>query len=162
MTPRFHDNFAVEPYGDSLWEENDATALNSLLRGEISAAETYDLAIGQFEGRADAVELRRIRDEHHAAMSLLRDRVRHAGGEPIESSGAWGTFAAVVTGAAMAFGSKPVLKALKQGEEHGISAYQKAINSEISAESRRLIEHELLPLCRQHVTSLTMLGSSPN
>jgi uncharacterized protein (TIGR02284 family) len=162
MTPQFHDISAVEPYGGPLSDENDAEALNSLLRGEISAAETYDLAIGQFEGKADAVELRRIRDEHHAAMSMLRDRVREAGGEPADDSGAWGTFASVLTGAAMAFGAKPVLKALKQGEEHGISAYQKAINSDISAESRRLIENELLPLCRQHVTSLKLLGASPN
>lgn len=162
MTPREHDRISVEPYFNPNDDSNDVPTLNSLLRGEISAAETYDLAISKFEGQADAVELRRIRDEHHAAMSMLRDRLRETGTEPTDTSGAWGTFAAVVTGTAMAFGAKPVLSALRQGEEHGISAYQKAINSDISSDSRHLIEFELLPLCRQHVTSLKLLGSSPN
>src|SRR5262245_1295802 len=127
-----------------LWDEFDDTkTLNTLLRGEISAAESYDLAISKFEGRSAAMELRRIRDEHHAAMSMLRDRVRSNGGDPVDSSGSWGTFASVVTGTAMALGMKPVITALRQGEEHGISAYQKAINSDVTDGCRRLIESEL-------------------
>ena len=162
MTP-FEDNTSVHEIPIESWQdEEDAPVLNSLLRGEISAAETYDLAIGKFEGRETAAELRRIRDEHHAAMSMLRDRVKSSGSEPADSSGAWGTLASAVTGAAMAFGSKPVISALKQGEEHGIRAYQKAINSDVSAVSRRLIEMELLPMCRQHVTSLQQLSIGLN
>jgi hypothetical protein len=137
----------------------DAKALNSLLRGEISAAETYDLALNKFEGRNTSQELRNIRDEHHAAMSMLRDRVQAFGGQPVESSGAWGTFASVITGTAMALGMKPVLGALRQGEEHGISEYQKAINADLSAGSRNLIEGELLPRCRKHVALLQQLSA---
>ena len=152
---RFDDNLPVNaPRYEFSCESDDTETLNALLRGEISAAETYDLAISKFEGRAGAQELRRIRDEHHAAMSMLRDRVRASGGDPAESSGAWGTFAMVVTGTALALGTKSVLGALQQGEEHGISAYQKAVNAEVSNDSRSLIEVELLPLLRQHITSL--------
>jgi uncharacterized protein (TIGR02284 family) len=159
---RFDDNAApmsTPPY-ETTWESEDTDTLNALLRGEISAAETYDLAISKFEGRAGAQELRRIRDEHHAAMSMLRDRVRANGGEPADSSGAWGTFAMVVTGTALALGTKSVLGALQQGEEHGISAYQKAVNAEVSNDSRTLIEAELLPFCRQHVSSLENMKST--
>jgi uncharacterized protein (TIGR02284 family) len=162
MTP-FDDNTPLHELSlDSWQDEDDARVLNSLLRGEISAAETYDLAIGKFEGRDVATELRRIRDEHHAAMSMLRDRVQASGNEPADNSGAWGSLASAVTGAAMAFGSKPVISTLRQGEEHGISAYQKAINSDVSQGSRRLIEMELLPMCRQHVTSLQQLSTGLN
>jgi hypothetical protein len=136
----------------------DAKSLNSLLRGEISAAETYDLALSKFEGRPPANELRHIRDDHHVALRLLRDRLREFGGHPIESSGAWGTFASAITSTAMALGAKPVLGALRQGEEHGISEYQKAINSDLSAGSRMLIEDELLPLCRKHVAQLHQIS----
>ena len=155
-----HENLQQTPiYEDGA---EDSPTLNSLLRGEISAAETYDMAITKFEGRTAASELRRIRDEHHAAMSMLRDRIQQAGSEPAESSGPWGTFASVVTGTAMALGMKPVLGALKQGEEHGISEYQKAINSDVSIGCRNLIEAELLPMCRQHVTTLQLLSAGLN
>jgi hypothetical protein len=162
MTP-FTDNTRVTPADAPQWDDIDDTeTLNSLLRREISAAETYDLAINKFEGKSAAVELRRIRDEHHAAMSMLRDRVRANGGDPADSSGPWGTFASVVTGTAMALGMKPVLSALRQGEEHGISEYQKAVNSDVTDGCRRLIEGDLLPKCRQHVTSLQLLSTSLN
>jgi hypothetical protein len=164
MTP-FEDNSPRStPHLDGpMWDDFDDTeALNSLLRGEISAAETYDLAISKFEGKSAAVELRRIRDEHHAAMSMLRDRVRANGGDPANSSGPWGTFASVVTGTAMALGQKPVLSALRQGEEHGISEYQKTVNSDVTDGCRNLIEVELLPMCRQHVTSLQLLSTDLN
>jgi len=158
---RFDDAspMSTPPYEFS-WQSEDIDTLNALLRGEISAAETYDLAISKVEGRSTAEELRRIRDEHHAAMSMLRDRVRANGGEPAESSGAWGTFAMMVTGTALALGTKSVLGALQQGEEHGISAYQKAVNAELSSDSRTLIEAELLPFCRQHVSLLEQMKTT--
>jgi uncharacterized protein (TIGR02284 family) len=164
MTPFEHNTaHSYAPAEEPLWDEFDDTkTLNSLLRGEISAAETYDLAISKFEGRSVAMELRRIRDEHHAAMSMLRDRVRSNGGDPADSSGPWGAFASAVTGTAMALGMKPVISALRQGEEHGISEYQKAINSDVTDGCRRLIEGELLPMCRQHVTSLQRLSTNLN
>jgi hypothetical protein len=162
MTP-FMDNTRLTPTDSPLWDDIDDTeTLNALLRGEISAAETYDLAISKFEGRPAAAELRRIRDEHHAAMSVLRDRVQANGGDPADSSGPWGTFATVVAGTAMALGMKPLLGALRQGEEHGISAYQKAVNSDVTDSCRSLIEGELLPRCRQHVTSLQHLSTNLN
>jgi uncharacterized protein (TIGR02284 family) len=159
---RFDDNPPMNtPLYEPSLDADDIDALNSLLRGEISAAETYDLAISKFEGRDSAQELRRIRDEHHAAMSMLRDRVRANGGEPANSSGAWGTFAMMVTGTALALGAKSVLGALQQGEEHGISSYQKAVDAvTVSSDSRALIEAELLPRCRQHVTSLEHLKTN--
>ena len=46
--------------------------LNSLLRGELSACETYEQALQKFEGRVEAVELRQIHQEHEGATNTLR------------------------------------------------------------------------------------------
>src|SRR5262245_58284213 len=43
--------------------------LNSLLRGEISAVETYLQAEDKFAGDADAESLRRMRDDHQEASN---------------------------------------------------------------------------------------------
>src|SRR6478752_64375 len=58
----------------------DTDALNELLRGEISAVETYDQAIAKFEAQPLASDLRRIRDEHQHAVVALRERVTAFGG----------------------------------------------------------------------------------
>src|SRR5688500_16233463 len=72
--------------------------LNSFLRGEISAAETYRMAIekaSQSDDRhaPDVSLLREIQQEHGRAAQALRDRIRELGGEASDSSGAWGTWA---------------------------------------------------------------------
>ena len=80
--------------------KGDVSALNAFLRGELSAVETYDQALGKFTGN-DPVsvvrELRRIRDEHEAAVVALRARVTNQGGTPSEGAGVWGVFATAVT-----------------------------------------------------------------
>lgn len=141
----------------------DAPILNSLLRGEISAAEAYDLAIGKFEGKSTEIELRQIRDEHHAAMSMLRERIQATGDTPVESSGAWGAMTTLVTGTALALGGKPVLGALRHGEEHGVSAYRKAADAiKLSHDCRSIIAGELLPMCQRHVATLEQLRDALN
>src|SRR6187402_1524845 len=82
--------------------------LNSFLRGEISAAETYRMAIdkaGDSENNAANVGLlREIQEEHGRAAQAIRDRIRELGGEPSDSSGAWGAWAKLVEGTASVFG----------------------------------------------------------
>ena len=138
-----------------------AEALNSLLRGEISALETYEQAMPKFESSAHQSSLKAISDEHAAAAQTLREHVRRCGGEPSTGSGPWGTFASLVTGTAKLVGPQSVLAALKQGEEHGISQYEKSLEAEgLTAECKNLIRTDLLPRCRKHVGQLdTMIAS---
>ena len=139
----------------------DVDALNKLLRGELSAVETYDQAIAKFENKTGATDLRRIREEHQRAASAIRDRVTKFGGEPSKSSGVWGTFATAVTGAAKVMGPETVLAALKKGEEHGISEYEEAIaNKDVNSECKELFHAELLPKCRTHLVELDRLTAT--
>src|SRR6185503_2783377 len=73
-------------------------ALNSLLRGELSAVETYRQAIDKLDGGLGTTELSRLNAEHLEAADILRDHVVEHGGTPDESSGAWGAFAKSVEG----------------------------------------------------------------
>ncbi len=135
-----------------------AEALNSLLRGEISAIETYEQALPKFDDSAHQASLKTIGDEHALAADTLRDKVRAAGGEPSTGSGPWGSFAAVVTGAAKLIGPQSVLAALKQGEEHGISQYEKSLEADgLTPEYKNLVRADLLPRCRKHVAQLEMM-----
>jgi len=135
-----------------------AEALDSLLRGEISAIETYEQALPKFEGTAHQQSLTTIRDDHAAATQTLREHVQRFDGEPSTGSGPWGAFTAVVTGAAKLIGPQSVLAALKQGEEHGISQYEKSLEADgLSPECKNLVRSDLLPRCREHVAQLDSL-----
>lgn len=136
----------------------DTNALNTLLRGELSAVETYEQAMAKFEDHAMIAHLQRIRDEHAEAVRVLRERVVHFGAEPPESSGPWGAFAAAVTGTAKVFGPATALSALRQGEEHGINEYEDALNNEdVDTGCKDVIRAQLLPHCRDHVEELNRL-----
>jgi rubrerythrin len=136
----------------------DTDALNALLRGELSAVETYDQAAAKFEDQKVLADLRKIRDEHARAAGALREKVVRFGAEPSEGSGPWGAVAAAVTGAAKALGPSTALSALRQGEEHGINEYEDALkNDGVHPDCKDLIRTDLLPKCRGHVEELNRL-----
>jgi uncharacterized protein (TIGR02284 family) len=131
--------------------------LNSLLRGELAATETYQQAMEKVGDDPDAVSLGAIHREHRETANTFREHVHQFGGKPDQSSGAWGAFAKAVTGTAKLFGPTAALKALKEGEEQGISAYEKALgDSTWPAECRTLIT-TALSRCRAHVRELDRL-----
>lgn len=136
----------------------DVEALNNLLRGEISAVETYQQSLSKFtqpEHSAQVNVLTRLRDEHERSVTTLRERVIAHGGTPVEGAGVWGVFANLVEGTAKLLGPQTSLAALKQGELFGQEQYEKALEkTDISAECRFLILNDLLPKCRMHVTTL--------
>ena len=134
--------------------------LNSFLRGEISAAETYRMAIDKAgdspDNAANVGLLREIQEEHGRAAQGLRDRIRELGGEASDSSGAWGVWAKTVQGTMNLFGDASSLKALKEGEEHGLKDYQEALD-DVDATSAQLIQNQLIPAQQRHISLLDEL-----
>ncbi len=125
--------------------ETDVKQLNSFLRGELSAVETYDQAIEKIGSNAGlAGTLQEVRDSHERRAELLRERVMNLGGEPAESSGAWGSFAKLVEGGAKAFGEKAAIAALEEGEDHGRDDYKRDLK-DLSVETSTFVQAELLP-----------------
>ena len=132
--------------------------LNSLLRGELAATETYQQARSKLSGTPGAPDLERVHREHTQAAQALRQHVRAHGGQPEASSGAWGTFASAVEGTAKALGTDATLKALKEGEEMGAKNYEDALHEgELPADCQELIRDQLLPQTRSHVPVLDRL-----
>lgn len=125
--------------------KDDITQLNSFLRGELSAVETYDQAIAKL-GDDPAVrgKLENCRTSHQLRATLLREEILRRGGEPAEGSGPWGAFAQLVEGGAKLFGKKAALAALEQGEDHGRDDY-KAELAGLNPDLRRFVEAKLLP-----------------
>ena len=129
--------------------------LNSLLRGEISAVETYRQAIEKVgdEHVSDATALRAIAQEHGEDAQSLREAIEQLGAEADDSSGAWGAWAKTVQGVAKLFGDASALKALKEGEEHGLKDYEEALD-DVDTVSRTLIVNRLIPNQRRHIATL--------
>lgn len=138
-----------------------STQLNSFLRGEISAAETYRMAIEKAanasgDNAANLGLLREIQEEHGRAAQALRDRVRELGGEPADSSGPWGAWAGFVQGTANLFGDSASLKSLKEGEEHGLKDYQEGVD-DVDLTTAELIRNQLIPAQQRHIRLLDQL-----
>ena len=133
-------------------------ALNKLLRGEISAIETYQQALEKLDDTKNATEIRRLHDEHIQAANVLRRHVHEHGGQPDKGSGAWGAFAKAVEGTAKLFGNAAAMKALKEGEEQGVSDYESALkDGDLPADCKELIQTRLLPQTRAHIPVLDHL-----
>ena len=132
--------------------------LNSLLRGELAATETYQQAMEKYGNEPGADVLRQMHADHRETANTLRIHVRQHGGEPYTASGAWGTWAKLVEGVAKLFGNTAALKALKEGEEHGLKEYEKALKEDaLPADCKAMIRDKFLPQTRNHVAAVDRL-----
>ncbi len=137
-----------------------AEVCNSLLRGELSAVETYRQALEKFDNETESHELRSLLGIHQKSVELLTDNVRKMGGKPATDSGAWGDFAKAVEGGAKILGDSAALSALKTGEEHGLNDYKRAIdNDDVMPECKAMITSTLIPRQNQNIARLEALQS---
>jgi uncharacterized protein (TIGR02284 family) len=131
---------------------------NSLLRGELSAVETYNRAIEKHPDSPVVDELRRIRAEHTRAANLLSESVREMGGEPEKDSGAWGMITNAIQGTANLFGPESAVESLQKGEEIGRHDYEEALrDDDVMGTCKTMIREELLPQTVSHIASLERL-----
>lgn len=122
--------------------------LKSLLRGEISAVETYRQAKEKYKTEPGFNEIHRIEEEHEEAMRELRGLVPSFD-ESTRDSGVWGSYAKTVVGGAKLMGYKATLKALKEGEEHGVKEYESALQSVDG--SAKMVLSKYLARQREHI-----------
>jgi uncharacterized protein (TIGR02284 family) len=125
-------------------EASELDSMNNLLKGEISAVESYERALEKVKDSKFAEIIQQARDSHVERVEKLREAIIKSGGEPIETSGAWGGFAKFVTGAAAAMGDAAIISALEEGEDVGSNEYEwKMLN--IHGDNRTLIRDVLWP-----------------
>jgi bacterioferritin (cytochrome b1) len=161
--PGFNSDYSADRAIDN---DKVCDQLNSLLRGEISAAETYKMAIDKISDSdssrdADGRCLRDMQEDHGRAAQWIRSRIRELGGEPADSSGAWGGFAQTIQGTANIFGDTAAMKSLKEGEEHGLKDYQDALDH-VDMTSASMFESEFIPNQQEHIMTLDSVMNSGN
>jgi hypothetical protein len=123
----------------------DVKRLNSFLRGEMSAVETYNQAIRKLGSEPSvSSKLEGARNSHQQRVALLREEIVRRGGEPAEGSGVWGAFANLTEGGAKMLGKQAAIAALEQGEDHGRDDYKREL-AELSPDARQLVETRILP-----------------
>lgn len=135
--------------------------LNSLLRGEISAVETYKQALEAVESPAARQKLQSCEQSHEKRVASIRQRIVQIGGEPSETGGAWTAFAKMVEGGAKTLGEKAAITALEQGEDMGLSDYRKGREA-LDGETRAFVEKELLPAQEMTHSALSQLKHTMN
>jgi uncharacterized protein (TIGR02284 family) len=131
--------------------------LNSFLRGEISAVETYQMALDKLDKASTARdELLVNLKSHQDRVMALQDTIVALGGTPAKSSGPWGTFAKIVEGTAKTLGDKAAVAALEEGEDHGLKDYKADINK-LAPECQNIVAGKLLPQQQQSHDRLSAL-----
>jgi uncharacterized protein (TIGR02284 family) len=128
---------------EEVTNERTIDTLNGFLRGEISAVETYRMALDKIDDPGLRARLDEIRQSHEARAAKLRNQINQRGGKPATGSGAWGGFAKMVEGGAKAFGVKAALAALEEGEDHGLRLYRDDLDK-LDTVARSFVETELL------------------
>ncbi|MDX2107487.1 MAG: DUF2383 domain-containing protein [Candidatus Melainabacteria bacterium] len=124
--------------------EPEIGLLNELLKGEISAVESYDAALVKVNESSVADILQQCRDSHYFRAERLRSTISKSGGEPVCDAGSWGSFAKMVTSAAGSAGDKAIISALEEGEDIGSNTYEWKLR-DMKGENRNLIRDELWP-----------------
>jgi uncharacterized protein (TIGR02284 family) len=124
--------------------ENDIKQLNSFLRGELSAVETYDQCIDKVDDPTVADPMRLLRESHRARSAALSDEVQRLGGEPATSSGVWGAVTKALEGSAKLFGTKAAVSVLEEGEDHGKESYAKNLDN-LTADTQNFIRVSIYP-----------------
>lgn len=138
--------------------------LNKLLKNELSAIETYQQALEKKDTDPEHItainELSAILDDHQRAASRIKVAIEQKGGEPVLTSGAWGTWSKIVMGTAQLFGDKAALKALKEGEESGLEEYESVLSDTAISQDVKALASDLVATQRMHVQRLDGLMSS--
>jgi uncharacterized protein (TIGR02284 family) len=138
-----------------------ADDMNKLLRGELSAIETYQQALekerAEFGQETEFQQLSSILHDHQQAADRLKTEIARTGGTPVDDSGAWGTWSKIVMATAKLFGDKAALKALKEGEESGLKEYQEALQDPDTPSEVKTMINSLLPKQQAHIQTLDEL-----
>src|SRR5690606_24536526 len=122
---------------------------------EMAAVKTYDTALKKITDQNEKKKLTTIRQNHVNAVEKLKTFAGKDVREDTESSGAWGAFATAYTGGARLMGNEMGLKALTQGEEHGIKEYKEALDdAAIKPELKQMIRTQFLPKQEEHIKAL--------
>jgi len=124
---------------------------NSFLAGEISAVETYELALKSADKEDIRQALIKCQTSHSKRVDKLTAKVVEMGGKPSVSSGVWGPFAAFCQKGASC--QTDAIALLEESEAERLVRYE-AQQKIVISPVLQVLTNDLLPA--QHETHLTM------
>lgn len=131
------------------------TQLDDLIRGEMAAVKTYNVVLEKVKNPSEVKSLSAMKADHVKAVATLKKFATTDIKEDTVTAGPWGTFATIFTETASLFSDKAALRALNQGEEHGVDEYNEALaDKNIGPELKKEIRANLLPRQKGHVETL--------
>jgi len=139
-------------------DDVSAEKLQGLLRAEMSAVETYELALKSINHVALHRTLQEILASHSRRVEQIRARVASLGAEPVKSSGVWGAFAKAFQAGADLLGDRVAIAALEEGEDHVLALYGEGL-AKFDLKTQQLIQNELAPAQRRTHELCRMLKS---
>lgn len=101
--------------------------LNGMLKGELSAVETYRQALEKVQDSNAKEVLKANHMCHSGRVDSLVQKINEFGGKAADTSGAWGAFAKLIEGGATVFGDKSAVSVLEEGEDKGLADYKKLL-----------------------------------
>lgn len=143
-------------------DQDKSSFLNKILRGEYSAVEAYEQVIPTFKNERDRFLLSGIRNEHDRNIEKLKMLVERTHYEPNEESGTWGTMVSTIVGAANLMGNTAALKALEEGEQHGLKLYQEGLKYSLTDDERDIFILDFIPGLERHIASLRNIIANQN
>ena len=134
----------TNPYQENVTSDATMRKLEECFRSELSATETYQLALGRVTHVGLHHTLQEMLVSHAHRKDLLAERIVSAGGQPPASSGVWGVFAKVVQAGADLLGDRSAIAALEEGEDRCLRLYTDG-PSGCDARTWQLVDTQLLP-----------------
>ena len=128
--------------------------LQEFLRAELSAVETYELALKNVAHVGLRHALQEILTSHARRVETLRTSIVQLGQQPATSSGVWGAFVKAFQVGADLLGDRAAIAALEQGEHRGFELYVASLDG-CDPTTRQLVETEILP-AQQHAHDLCL------
>ncbi|MBC97013.1 MAG: hypothetical protein CME63_04650 [Halobacteriovoraceae bacterium] len=134
--------------------------IKEIIKGERAAVETYGQVFEKYGADSQIDKLRYFSKDHKEAVMELNNIARQNNIEIPESSGAWGSWSKLVTGTAKMLGEKSALKALKEGEEHGLKEYEDLLSSSsVPTQLKTMVQDKFIPMQRKHIQDIDSLMS---
>lgn len=132
--------------------------IDEIIRGEISAVDAYEQVMDKVTEDPEAFRLNQFKLDHENAVQFWKKEARANGRVPETSSRVWGTVVEAFVGSSKLIGEETALKALRTGEEHGLSNYEKMLESDrLSNFQKSEIRNTFIPRQQRHIESINAI-----
>lgn len=143
---------------DVMPEIREVEQMAQILRGEVSAMEAYTQVMQKVKNGAESHRLEEFLNDHRKAVTYWKSQVEKMNVDIPFSSGPWGDVVEAFVGSAKILGNRIALKALQEGEEHGLEEYKDALeNPDLSIEHKKNIKEIFIPNQERHITSISAM-----